>query len=132
MEAKREFDHVSRLIKTEVSRFEKERIDDFKKALEDLLNGMIARQHQVSHRSAMITGNLNLVDRSFTLGNTIKACYYGGPLSIKLSRRKRLNTPQRKNRTIRLRLIRPSQMELKNRMSIRSRHDLQMNKCILQ
>jgi sorting nexin-1/2 len=47
MEAKREFDQVSRLIKSEVSRFEKERIDDFKKSLEKLLNGMIARQHEV-------------------------------------------------------------------------------------
>ena len=47
MEAKREFDHVSRLIKSEVSRFEKERIDDFKNALETLLNGMIDRQREV-------------------------------------------------------------------------------------
>jgi sorting nexin-1/2 len=49
MEAKREFDHVSRLIKSEVARFEKERIDDFKKSLENLLNGMITRQREVTH-----------------------------------------------------------------------------------
>jgi len=49
MEAKREFDHVSRLIKSEVSRFEKERVEDFKKSLENLLDGMIARQQEVIH-----------------------------------------------------------------------------------
>jgi sorting nexin-1/2 len=44
MEAKQEFEHVSRLVKTEVARFEQERIEDFKKSLEHLLDDMISRQ----------------------------------------------------------------------------------------
>lgn len=47
MDAKQEFDHVSKLVKTEVARFERERIDDFKKALEEFLEGMIERQKEV-------------------------------------------------------------------------------------
>lgn len=44
LEAKTEFDQVSKLVKTEVGRFEQERIEDFKNALEAFLEGMIARQ----------------------------------------------------------------------------------------
>ncbi|KAL1666430.1 Vps5 C terminal like-domain-containing protein [Schizophyllum commune] len=47
LEAKREFEHVSRLAKEEVARFEKERIEDFKAALQAFLEGMIARQKEV-------------------------------------------------------------------------------------
>ncbi|KAI0305858.1 Vps5 C terminal like-domain-containing protein [Multifurca ochricompacta] len=46
LEAKQEFEHVSRLVKSEVARFEQERIEDFKKSLEHLLDGMIARQKE--------------------------------------------------------------------------------------
>ncbi|KAI0255922.1 Vps5 C terminal like-domain-containing protein [Lactifluus subvellereus] len=46
LEAKQEFEHVSRLVKTEVARFEQERIEDFKKSLEHLLDDMIARQKE--------------------------------------------------------------------------------------
>ncbi|KAH9995539.1 Vps5 C terminal like-domain-containing protein [Russula vinacea] len=46
LDAKQEFDHVSRLVKSEVARFELERIEDFKKSLELLLDGMIARQKE--------------------------------------------------------------------------------------
>ncbi|QRV74439.1 vacuolar protein sorting-associated protein 5 [Ceratobasidium sp. AG-Ba] len=46
-DAKHEFDQCSRLIKAEMARFEKERIDDFKKNLEELLEGMIRRQQDV-------------------------------------------------------------------------------------
>ncbi|KAJ1307132.1 hypothetical protein OPQ81_001250 [Rhizoctonia solani] len=46
-EAKLEFDQCSRLIKAEMARFEKERIDDFKKNLELLLEGMVRRQQDV-------------------------------------------------------------------------------------
>ncbi|CCO31857.1 Sorting nexin-1 OS=Pongo abelii GN=SNX1 PE=2 SV=1 [Rhizoctonia solani AG-1 IB] len=46
-DAKFEFDQCSRLIKAEMARFEKERIDDFKKNLELLLEGMIRRQQDV-------------------------------------------------------------------------------------
>ncbi|KAF8704715.1 Vps5 C terminal like, partial [Rhizoctonia solani] len=46
-DAKFEFDQCSRLIKVEMARFEKERIDDFKKNLELLLDGMIRRQQDI-------------------------------------------------------------------------------------
>lgn len=48
MDAKQEFAHVSKLIKTEVARFEQERIEDFKDSLHAFLEGMIARQKEVS------------------------------------------------------------------------------------
>jgi sorting nexin-1/2 len=45
LDAKQEFEQVSRLVKSEVARFEQERIEDFKKSLEHLLDDMmIARQ----------------------------------------------------------------------------------------
>lgn len=47
LDAKQEFDHVSRLVKNEVARFEQERIDDFKASLEAFLEGMITKQKQV-------------------------------------------------------------------------------------
>ncbi|KAI0741589.1 Vps5 C terminal like-domain-containing protein [Daedaleopsis nitida] len=47
LEAKQEFDHASRLVKTEVGRFEQERIEDFKNSLETFLEGMISRQKQI-------------------------------------------------------------------------------------
>nr|AOR51868.1 membrane coat complex retromer subunit VPS5/SNX1 [Phaffia rhodozyma] len=43
-EAEAEFNSVSRLVKVEYGRFENERIEDFKKALEGLVEGMISRQ----------------------------------------------------------------------------------------
>ena len=46
LDAKHEFEHVSRLVKSEVARFEQERVEDFKKSLELLLDGMIARQKE--------------------------------------------------------------------------------------
>lgn len=49
LDAKQEFEHVSRLVKSEVARFELERIEDFKKGLEQLLDGMIARQKETIH-----------------------------------------------------------------------------------
>jgi hypothetical protein len=49
IEAKHEFDHVSKLIKSEVARFERERIEDFKTSLQDFLEGTISRQTQVCH-----------------------------------------------------------------------------------
>ncbi|KAH9888986.1 Vps5 C terminal like-domain-containing protein [Cubamyces lactineus] len=47
LDAKQEFDHVSRLVKNEVARFEQERIDDFKASLEAFLEGMITKQKQL-------------------------------------------------------------------------------------
>lgn len=46
LDAKQEFEQVSRLVKSEVARFEQERIEDFKTSLEHLLDGMIARQKE--------------------------------------------------------------------------------------
>ncbi|KAI0272519.1 Vps5 C terminal like-domain-containing protein [Gloeopeniophorella convolvens] len=47
LDAKQEFEQVSRLVKSEVARFEAERVDDFKKSLEGLLDGMITRQKEI-------------------------------------------------------------------------------------
>lgn len=49
MDSKQEFDHVSRLVKSELARFEQERIEDFKNSLETLLSGMISKQKEVRH-----------------------------------------------------------------------------------
>lgn len=48
LDAKHEFDQCSKLIKSEMARFEQERIDDFKDVLQTFLNGMISRQKEVS------------------------------------------------------------------------------------
>ncbi|KAF9466094.1 Vps5 C terminal like-domain-containing protein [Collybia nuda] len=47
LEAKHEFDHVSKLVKSEVARFEQERIEDFKNSLHAFLEGMISRQKEL-------------------------------------------------------------------------------------
>ena len=47
LEAKHDFDHVSKLVKSEVARFEQERIADFKESLTQFLQGMVMRQKQV-------------------------------------------------------------------------------------
>lgn len=50
VEAKREFDTVTKLIKVEMARFEGERVEDFKIALEQFLLGMIRKQKTVRFR----------------------------------------------------------------------------------
>ncbi|KAF5383683.1 hypothetical protein D9615_003643 [Tricholomella constricta] len=47
LDAKHEFDHVSKLIKSEVARFEQERIEDFKNSLHAFLEGMISKQKEL-------------------------------------------------------------------------------------
>ncbi|KAI0666816.1 Vps5 C terminal like-domain-containing protein [Trametes maxima] len=47
LDAKQEYEHVSRLVKSEVARFEHERIEDFKSSLEAFLEGMISRQKEL-------------------------------------------------------------------------------------
>ncbi|KAI0629115.1 Vps5-domain-containing protein, partial [Trametes polyzona] len=47
LDAKQEYEHVSRLVKQETARFERERVEDFKTALEAFLEGMIAKQKQL-------------------------------------------------------------------------------------
>ncbi|KAK0188967.1 hypothetical protein F5146DRAFT_1104361 [Armillaria mellea] len=47
LDAKHEFESVSRLVKSEVARFEQERIEDIKDSLNTFLEGMIARQKQM-------------------------------------------------------------------------------------
>ncbi|KAI0285806.1 Vps5 C terminal like-domain-containing protein [Russula aff. rugulosa BPL654] len=74
LDAKQEFEQVSRLVKSEVARFEQERIEDFKKSLEDLLDGMIARQKEtIQAREAFQQVLLKKVPQtgSGTRGNTI-------------------------------------------------------------
>lgn len=46
-ESKLEYEQVSKLVKTEVARFEQERIEDFKDSLHAFLEGMISRQKEV-------------------------------------------------------------------------------------
>ncbi|TFK29709.1 protein transporter [Coprinopsis marcescibilis] len=46
-EAKREYDQVSKLVKSEMARFEQERIEDFKDTLHAFLEGMISRQKEL-------------------------------------------------------------------------------------
>ncbi|KAG7093670.1 hypothetical protein E1B28_007329 [Marasmius oreades] len=46
-DAKLEFEQVSRLVKSEVARFEQERIEDFKDTLHAFLEGMISRQKEL-------------------------------------------------------------------------------------
>lgn len=47
MEAKHEYEQVSKLVKSEVSRFEEERIQDFKDSLHAFLEGMISKQQEL-------------------------------------------------------------------------------------
>ena len=47
MEAKQEFDNASKMIKSELARFEQERVEDFKNALMAFLDCMIAKQKEV-------------------------------------------------------------------------------------
>ncbi|KAF8216564.1 Vps5 C terminal like-domain-containing protein, partial [Mycena galopus ATCC 62051] len=47
LDAKHEFDQATKLIKTELARFEQERIDDFKDSLHAFLEGMIGRQKEL-------------------------------------------------------------------------------------
>ncbi|KDQ61732.1 hypothetical protein JAAARDRAFT_123601, partial [Jaapia argillacea MUCL 33604] len=47
MDAKHEFERTSKLIKSEMARFEQERIEDFKNSLQEFLEGMIGRQKEV-------------------------------------------------------------------------------------
>lgn len=47
LESKHEYDHVSKLVKAEMARFEQERIEDFKDSLHAFLEGMISRQKEV-------------------------------------------------------------------------------------
>ncbi|KIM90434.1 hypothetical protein PILCRDRAFT_59950 [Piloderma croceum F 1598] len=54
MDSKQEFDHCSKLIKTEVARFEQERIEDFKDSLHAFLDGMIVGQKDVSAVTMLI------------------------------------------------------------------------------
>lgn len=52
-EAQAEYESVSRLVKNEFVRFETERVEDFKNALEAFLEGMISRQKVVSSRAVV-------------------------------------------------------------------------------
>ncbi|KAG1795190.1 Vps5 C terminal like-domain-containing protein [Suillus plorans] len=47
LDAKHEFDQCSKLIKSEMARFEQERVDDFKISLQSFLDGMISRQKEL-------------------------------------------------------------------------------------
>ena len=59
-EAKLEYEQVSKLVKTEVARFEQERIEDFKDSLHAFLEGMISRQKEARMPSTYISLLLTL------------------------------------------------------------------------
>lgn len=42
-----EFESVSKLVKSEFGRFERERVDEFKRVLERYLDGMIVREKEL-------------------------------------------------------------------------------------
>lgn len=48
LDAKQDFEDVSKLTRAEMARFDKEKVEDFKKAVEDYVDGMVLRQRQVS------------------------------------------------------------------------------------
>jgi sorting nexin-1/2 len=47
-DAKRDFEDVGKLVKAEMARFDKEKVEDFKKAVEDYADGMVLRQRSVN------------------------------------------------------------------------------------
>lgn len=47
LDAKQDFEDVSKLTKAEMARFDKEKVEDFKKAVEDYVEGMLLRQREV-------------------------------------------------------------------------------------
>ncbi|KAI0073528.1 Vps5-domain-containing protein [Panus rudis PR-1116 ss-1] len=72
LDAKTEFDQVSKLVKSEVARFERERIDDFKTSLEAFLDGMIRRQKEASSLVSPIRINTDWImifSAHFGMGN---------------------------------------------------------------
>ena len=72
-EAKQEYEYVSRLVKTEMARFERERIEDFKETLKTFLEGMISRQKEVSVHPSRTTKHHLMVDTHswFQVGRVI-------------------------------------------------------------
>lgn len=76
-EAKQEYEYVSKLVKTEMARFERERIEDFKETLKTFLEGMISRQKEVNvHPSRAIKQRLMVDTRSwFQVGRVINNRY---------------------------------------------------------
>lgn len=47
MDAKQDFEDVGKLIKAEMVRFDSEKVEDFKRAVEEYAIGMVLRQRQV-------------------------------------------------------------------------------------
>lgn len=47
LNAKQEFDDVSKLLKAEMARYDKEKVEDFKKAIEGYVDGMLTRQREI-------------------------------------------------------------------------------------
>jgi sorting nexin-1/2 len=48
LDARHDFEDVSKLTKAEMARFDKEKVDDFKKALEEYTDSLALRQREVS------------------------------------------------------------------------------------
>ena len=76
-EAKQEYEYVSKLVKTEMARFERERIEDFKETLRTFLEGMISRQKEVNVHPSRTTKQCLMVDTYswFQVGRVINNRY---------------------------------------------------------
>lgn len=69
-ESKHDFDEVSKLLRSELLRFEQERVEDFKDALELFLDGMIRRQKEVRYLTSVT--HLFICCRQFRRGKVTK------------------------------------------------------------
>ncbi|KAK4700994.1 hypothetical protein P7C70_g5249, partial [Phenoliferia sp. Uapishka_3] len=47
LDSKQDFEDVSKLTKAEMARFDKEKVEDFKKAVEEYADGLVLRQREV-------------------------------------------------------------------------------------
>lgn len=55
LDARHDFEDVSKLTKAEMARFDKEKVDDFKKALEEFTDSLALRQREVGPRSSRVS-----------------------------------------------------------------------------
>lgn len=74
MEASRkEFEDISKLIKSELDRFDKEKVEDFKVGVESFLESIIENQKQVSCSQSF----MQISKRCFNVGSLVDNCVVG-------------------------------------------------------
>lgn len=77
IDARQDFEDVSKLTKAEMARFDKEKVDDVKKAIEDYADGMAARQREVRRFTCATWFELvadTFARRSSPCGRSIMIC----------------------------------------------------------